>query len=262
MQPGVVIVRKTPAELALMREAGRIVAMALAEMCRAAKPGVTTAELNRLAEEVIRGQGATPSFLGYPGGPGQPDFPAAVCASVNEELVHGVPRPDVVLREGDILSVDVGAIYEGWQGDAAITVGIGHISQAARKLLRATEGALQAGIEAARAGRRVADISRAIQRYAERRGFSVVQEYTGHGIGREMHEPPQILNYHQRGMPEGPTLEPGMTMALEPMVNAGTYKTRVLGDGWTVVTADGELSAHFEHTIAITDGETRVLTLP
>lgn len=260
MRPSIVIVKKTAAELALMREAGRIVAMALEAVREAARPGVSTADLDRLAEEVIRSQGAVPSFLGVPGGPGRPDFPATICASVNEQLVHGIPRPDVVLKPGDILSVDVGAIYEGWHGDAAITVGIGPISAEARKLLAVTEGALWAGIAAARAGRRVADISRAIQRHVEREGFQVVREYTGHGIGREMHEPPQVLNYHTARMPEGPVLEPGMTLALEPMVNAGTHRTRVLADGWTVVTADGRLSAHFEHTIAITEGEAEVLT--
>ncbi|MGQ9585429.1 MAG: type I methionyl aminopeptidase [Anaerolineae bacterium] len=256
------IVGKTAAELALMREAGRIVAMVLEEVRRAAEPGVSTAELDRLAEEVIRRQGAVPSFLGVPGGPGRPDFPASICASVNEQLVHGIPSPDVVLREGDILSVDVGAIYEGWHGDAAITVGVGRISRLAARLIEATEEALWAGIAAARAGRRVADISRAIQRQVERRGFRAVEEYTGHGIGREMHEPPQVLNYHRPGMPEGPLLEPGITLALEPMVNAGTHRTKVLKDGWTVVTADGRLSAHFEHTIAITDGRAEILTLP
>jgi len=260
MRPSVLIVKKTAEELALMREAGRIVALVLQAIREAARPGVSTADLDRLAEDIIRSHGAVPSFLGVPGGPGRPDFPATICASLNEQLVHGIPRPDVVLKPGDILSVDVGAIYEGWHGDAAITVGIGRISDEARRLISVTEGALQAGIAAARAGRRVADISRAIQRYVERHGFNVVREYTGHGIGREMHEPPQVLNYHAPSMPEGPVLEPGMTLALEPMVNAGTYRTKVLADGWTVVTADGRLSAHFEHTIAIAEGEAEILT--
>ncbi|NLF01809.1 MAG: type I methionyl aminopeptidase, partial [Anaerolineales bacterium] len=225
-------------------------------------PGVSTAELNSVAEEVIRRHGATPSFLHYGGTDSRPGFPAAICASVNAELVHGIPRPDVLLKEGDIISVDVGAIFEGWHGDAAITFPVGKVTEKARRLLQVTENALQAGIAAARPGRRVSDISLAIQRAVERHHLGVVREYTGHGIGREMHEPVQVLNYHERGMDPGPLLQPGITLALEPMVTEGTWRTRVLRDGWTVTTADGKLSAHFEHTIAITEGEARVLTLP
>jgi methionyl aminopeptidase len=246
---------KTAAELYLMREAGRIVALTLERLREYVRPGITTAELDALAEAIIRSRGAVPAFKGYRG------FPASVCTSINQELVHGIPSPDRVLAEGDIISLDVGAIYQGWYGDAAITVPVGEISPLAQRLLAATEGALYAGIAQARAGNRLRDISAAVQAHVESRGFAVVREYTGHGIGRAMHELPEILNFvPDHSYDAGPWLQPGMTLALEPMVQVGTWRTRALADGWTVVSADGSLAAHFEHTIAITDGEPEILT--
>jgi len=243
---------KSSRELTLMREAGRIVAQVLEAMKAKAAPGVTTAELNEEAERLIRKMGAIPSFKGYHG------YPAAICTSINEQVVHGIPDGRR-LKEGDILSVDVGAIFKGYHGDAAITIPIGDVSADAQRLLEVTEGALWAGIAKARAGLRTGDISAAIQEWVERRGMSVVREYTGHGIGRTMHGDPQIPNFGRPGT--GYILRPGMTFALEPMVNLGTWKTKVLGDGWTVITEDGRLSAHFEHTVAVTDGEPQVLTV-
>jgi len=244
---------KSSRELKLMREAGRIVAAVLADMAEAAAPDVTTAELNDRAERLIRKMGAIPSFKGYHG------YPAAICTSLNEQIVHGIPDGRR-LKEGDIVSIDVGTIYKGYQGDAAVTLPVGRISPEARALLDVTQAALSVGIAQARAGLRTGDISSAIQRSVEDKGFSVVREYTGHGIGSAMHEDPQIPNFGRPGT--GHALRAGMTFALEPMVNAGTWKTRVLGDGWTVVTEDGRLSAHFEHTVAVTEGEPEVLTLP
>ncbi len=254
------IVLKTREEIKLMREAGRIVARvhdALREMIR---PGVTTAALNRRAEEIIRAHDAVPAFLGYPH-TGQNDYPASICASINEELVHGIPSEGRWLEPGDIISIDVGAIYRGWVGDSAWTYPVGEIDEESQRLLRATEESLWAGIAKARPGNRLADISEAIETHVKRYGFSVVREYTGHGVGRRMHEPPQVLNYVPPGAGRGPKLRAGMTLALEPMVNAGTWRTRVLADGWTVVTADGKRSAHFEHTIALTEGEPEILTV-
>jgi len=247
-----VIVLKSPSELSRMRQAGRIVAEVLADLQQKIRPGINTAELNELAYQIITRQKAIPSFKGYRG------FPASVCVSINEEVVHGIPNKKRYLGEGDIVSFDVGAIYQGYHGDAAITVGVGEIAEAAKELLAATAGALAAGIRQSRAGNRAGDVSWAIQDYAESRGYSVVREYTGHGIGRQMHEDPQIPNYGQRK--RGLLLKPGMTFALEPMVNVGDWRTRVLADDWTVVTKDGKLSAHFEHTIAITEGEAEILT--
>jgi methionyl aminopeptidase len=200
------------------------------------RPGITTADLEKVASRIIEQEGAIPSFKGYRG------FPSAICASINEEIVHGIPSPERVLEEGDIISLDVGTIYKGYQGDAAITLPVGEVDEEVRRLLQATQGALRAGIAQSRAGKRLGDISAAIQRHAEVNGFNVVREYTGHGIGR------------------GPRLRPGMTFALEPMVMAGDWQTRTLSDNWTVVTADGSLSAHFEHTIAVTNGEPEILT--
>lgn len=245
------VIRKSDRELALMREAGWIVAITLAHLEERIKPGITTAEMDALAYEIVTKHGATPSFLGYRG------FPASLCISINEELVHGLPGPGV-LEEGDIVSMDFGAIYQGYHGDAAVTVGVGKISQETQRLVETTRGALEAAIAQARKGHYLGDISWAIQSYAESRGFSVVRQYVGHGIGRDMHEDPQIPNYGQPS--RGILLKPGMTFALEPMVNIGSYLTRVLDDNWTVVTEDGELSAHFEHTIAITNGEPEILT--
>jgi len=234
-----------------MRQAGRIVATVLDILSRQVRPGMKTKELDVIAAKEVERLGAKPSFKGYRG------FPANVCVSVNDEVVHGIPG-ERVLRQGDIVSLDLGVSYMGFQGDAAITVGVGEIVSQAKELLEATKGGLKAGIAAAHAGGRLGDISAAIQNYAESRGYSVVREYSGHGIGREMHEEPQIPNF---GLPgTGPVLQEGMTLALEPMVNVGDWRTRVGDDQWTVLTADGSLSAHFEHTIAITDGEPEVLT--
>lgn len=234
-----------------MRQAGRIVATVLDTLSRRLRPGMKTKELDVIAAGEVGRLGAKPSFKGYRG------FPANLCVSVNDEVVHGIPG-ERILRQGDIVSLDLGAIFKGFQGDAAVTVGVGEIDPEARRLIEATEGALEAGIAAARAGARLGDISAAIQSCAESRGYSVVREYSGHGIGRHMHEEPQIPNYGLAGM--GPLLEEGMTLALEPMVNMGDWHTRVGDDQWTVLTADGSLSAHFEHTIVITGEEAEVLT--
>jgi len=245
------IIIKSDREIAIMRQAGRMVATVLQILTRQVRPGMKAKELDNIAEMELKRLGANPSFKGYRG------FPANLCVSVNDEIVHGIPG-ERVLAEGDIVSLDLGAIFMGFQADASVTIGVGEISSSAKRLLEATEGALKAGIAAAHAGARLGDISAAIQQYAESRGFSVVREYTGHGIGREMHEEPLIPNF---GIPgTGPVLKRGMTFALEPMVNMGDWRTQVSDDQWTVLTADGSLSAHFEHTIAVTDGEPEVLT--
>ncbi len=242
---------KSEQELRRMRHAGRIVAEVLAGLRERAKPGVTTAALDSWAEQYILRHGGTPSFKGYRG------YPAAVCISLGAEVVHGMPGRRR-LQEGQIVSLDVGVIHEGYQGDAATTVGVGEISPLAADLLRVTEEALAAGIAAARPGYRLGDVSHAIQMVAESHGYGVVRDYVGHGIGKEMHEDPQIPNFGPPG--RGPLLRPGMTLALEPMLTAGDYRTRVLEDMWTVVTVDGSLAAHFEHTIAVTNGEAEILT--
>jgi methionyl aminopeptidase len=245
------IITKSEREIATMRQAGKIVATVLEILKSQVKAGMKTKELDIIAERELKKLGGQSSFKGYRG------YPANLCVSINDEIVHGIPGQRV-LHEGDIVSLDFGAIYNGFQGDAAITVGVGKISNEAANLIAATEGALKKGIAAARAGARLGDISHAIQQYAESNGFSVVREYTGHGIGRDMHEDPLIPNY---GLPcTGPALKKGMTLALEPMLNIGDWQTKVNGDNWTVRTADGSLSAHFEHTIAVTDGEADVLT--
>ena len=249
-QVGIII--KSEREIAAIRQAGRVVAKVLEVLKSKVRPGIKTKELDIIVGSEMKRLGAKPTFKGYRG------FPANLCVSVNDEIVHGIPG-ERVLAEGDIVSLDLGAIVNGFQGDAAITVGVGEISPEAKELMAATEGALNAGIRAAHAEARLGDISAAIQHYAESRGYSVVREYTGHGIGREMHEEPQIPNF---GLPgTGPVLKKGMTFALEPMLNAGDWRTRVDSDHWTVRTADDSLSAHFEHTIAITDGEAEVLTI-
>lgn len=245
------IIIKSDGEIAAMRKAGRIVATILRIMARQLRPGMKTKELDVIAADELKRLGAKSSFKGYRG------FPANVCVSINDEIVHGIPG-ERVLRDGDIVSLDFGAIFDGFQGDAAVTVGVGEVSSQAQQLMGATEGSLDAGIAAASAGATLGDISAAIQSYAESRGFSVVREYTGHGIGREMHEEPQILNFGSPGT--GPVLKKGMTLALEPMLNAGDWRTRLGDDHWTVLTDDGGLSAHFEHTIAITDNKPEVLT--
>jgi methionyl aminopeptidase len=245
------IIIKSEREIALMRQAGRIVATVLAMLMKQVKPGMKTKELDIIAGREVERLGGKPSFKGYRG------FPANLCVSVNEEIVHGIPG-ERILREGDIVSLDFGASLNGFQGDSAVTVGVGEISPEATKLVATTEETLLAGIAAARAGARLGDISAAMQSYAESRGYSVVREYTGHGIGRDLHEEPQIPNFGQAGT--GPVLKKGMALALEPMINIGDWRTKVGSDQWTVVTADGSLSAHFEHTIAITDGEAEILT--
>ncbi|HHX43002.1 MAG TPA: type I methionyl aminopeptidase [Chloroflexi bacterium] len=245
------VTTRTPEELERMRGAGAIVARVLAETSAAVRPGITTEELDRIAARIIRSMGGTPSFLGYHG------YPATICTSVNEEIVHGIPGKRV-LREGDVISIDAGAIWQGYQGDAAVTVAVGQVSPEAERLMQVTRQALEAGIAAARAGQRLGDVSHAIEMVARAAGFEVVREYGGHGIGRAMHEEPRILNWGPPG--RGLRLRPGMTLALEPMLTLGDYRTRQLDDGWTVITADLSLAAHFEHTIAITENGAEVLT--
>lgn len=248
------IVLKSAHELALMRDAGRIVAEVLERLREEVAPGITTGDLERIAEEIIvKRYGAVPSFKGYRG------FPGMVCTSINEEIVHGIPGKRV-LREGDIVSIDVGVIHKGYHGDAAITVAVGNIDAESQRLMAVTAEALRIGIEVSRPGNWTSDISRAIQEYVEAQGYSVVREYTGHGIGRQMHEEPQIPNYYDPRLGGRVRLRPGMTFALEPMVNIGGWQTRVLDDQWTVVTADGTRSAHFEHTVAVTKNGPEILT--
>ncbi|MFC5401805.1 type I methionyl aminopeptidase [Cohnella soli] len=245
------IVIKSEKELNLMREAGRIVAETHRLMKQAIVPGVTTAELDRIADSFIRSQGAVPSFKGYNG------FPASICASTNEELVHGFPGPRKLV-EGDIISIDIGAQYKGYHGDSAWTYGVGNISDEAQRLLEVTEASLYAGLELIRPDVRLFTVSHAIQKVIEDAGFSVVREYVGHGVGAELHEEPQIPNY---GAPDrGPRLKPGMTLAIEPMVNVGERYVKTLSDNWTVVTVDGSLCAHFEHTVAVTEDGYEILT--
>jgi methionyl aminopeptidase len=246
---------KNRTEIELMRRAGRIVGECHLLLRDAVRPGVTTAQLDRLVHEYIVRQGAVPSFLGYPG---PTPFPAATCISVNEEIVHGIPGPRV-LREGDIVSIDIGAIWHGYHGDSAWSYPVGRVSKAAQALLGATEQTLYHALEFARAGARLSDISHAIQTYAEERGYGVVRKYISHGIGRSLHEDPQIKNYGPAG--KGLALRPGMTFAIEPMITQGSPETRELADGWTVTTADHSLAAHFEHTIVIAEqGGPEILT--
>ena len=253
------IIIKSPSEIALMREAGQILGLALQAVQESIAPGVSTAELDAVAEEVIRSHGAIPTFQGVTQHSGQTPFPATITASINEELVHGIPGPRK-LKEGDIVSIDCGATYKGFVGDSAFSAPVGEISPEAARLLQVTEQALAVGISMMRPGNRTGDVSHAIQQYVESNGFNVVREYTGHGVGRTMWEKPQVPNYGVPG--RGPKLQPGMTIALEPMVNAGLPATRVLPDQWTVATRDGRLCAHFEHTIAVTQNEPNILTLP
>jgi methionyl aminopeptidase len=246
-----VIYRKSAEELDIMRRAGKIVADTHARVQETLRPGVTTAELDAVAEEAIRGAGAVPSFKGYRG------FPGSICASANHVIVHGIPGPQT-LDEGDVISIDVGARLEGFHADSAWTFPVGDVDADAAQLLKVTEAALDAAISQCRPGARLGDVGYAVQQVAEDAGFSIVREYVGHGVGRALHEEPQIPNYGPPGRRE--VLAPGMTLAIEPMVNAGRPETKALADGWTVVTADGSLSAHFEHTVAITDEGSEVLT--
>lgn len=247
---------KSPAELQIMREAGRINARVLAAVREHLKPGVSTADLNAAAEDVLRKHGCISPFKGY----GHPPFPTSITVSINQELVHGIPSRKRKLRAGDIVSIDCGTVYEGWVADSAFTAGVGELSPVAQKLLDVTQGALLAGIEKMRVGNRTGDVSAAIQNYVESHGLHVTREYTGHGVGKQMHEGPQVPNYGKPG--SGLPLKAGMTIALEPMVLVGTAETRVLQDNWTVVSADGSLTAHFEHSVAVTEGEPLLLTVP
>ncbi|HEX9467151.1 MAG TPA: type I methionyl aminopeptidase [Acidimicrobiia bacterium] len=248
------ITRKSSSQIALMRKAGRVVAE-MHEVCtRAAKAGATTLDVDRVAREVIERRGARSNFLGYRG------FPAVVCTSPNDVIVHGIPSDTVVLEDGDILSIDCGAIIEGWHADAAVTVPIGEIDDESRRLIEVTRASLEAAIEQVVEGSRLGDIGAAVEGIAEAAGFTVVREYVGHGIGTAMHEDPQVPNYGPAG--RGLKLKEGHVLAIEPMVNAGSALTEVLDDGWTVVTRDHRRSAHFEHTIAVTDHGPEVLTLP
>ena len=245
------IICKTPREIEIMREAGRIVALTHQELKQHITPGITTKELDQIAEKTIQKYGATPSFKGYNG------FPGSICASVNEELVHGIPGKRK-LKEGDIISIDIGAKYNGYHGDSAWTYPVGNISESVQKLLDVTEKSLYLGLEHAKPGERLSNISHAIQTYVEDSGFSIVREYVGHGIGQDLHEDPQIPHY---GPPNrGPRLKPGMVICVEPMVNQGRRYVKTLSDDWTVVTVDGKWCAHFEHTIALTEAGYEILT--
>ncbi len=246
---------KSPAELDVMREAGRINATVLATVKELLKPGVSTADLNAAAEEVLRKHGCVSPFKGY----GHPPFPSSITVSINQELVHGIPSKQRKLKSGDIVSIDCGTVLDGFVADSAITAGVEEISSEAQKLLDVTKEALQAGINKMLVGNRTGDISAAIQNYVESHGFHVTREYTGHGVGRQMHEGPQVPNYGKAGT--GMPLKAGMTIAIEPMVLVGTAETKVLSDQWTVVSTDGSLTAHFEHSIAVTEGEPRILTV-
>ena len=246
---------KSSAELQIMREAGHINASVLAAVKERLKPGVSTADLNAAAEEVLRKHGCVSPFKGY----GHPPFPSSITVSINQELVHGIPSKSRKLKASDIVSIDCGTVYEGWVADSAFTAGVGEISPEAQELLDVTQGALYAGIEKMRVGNRTGDVSAAIQNYAESRGYYLTREYTGHGVGKQMHEGPQVPNYGRSG--SGMPLKAGMTIAIEPMVLVGTTETRVLPDQWTVVSADGSLTAHFEHSIAVTEGEPLILTV-
>ena len=248
------IVLKTKRELAAMRDAGRIAARALRVAGEAVEPGVSTWEIDRIARRYIEEQGAIPTFLGYGG------FPASACISINNVVVHGIPSKNVIVREGDIVSIDIGATYEGFVGDNAFTFPCGKVSAEAEALMKATQESLYEGIRAAKAGNRLGDIGSAIQRYVEARGYSVVRSFVGHGVGAKMHEDPSVPNYGTPG--RGVRLLQGMTIAIEPMINAGVSGVKTLSDGWTTVTADGKLSAHFEHSVAITSDGPVILTLP
>jgi methionyl aminopeptidase len=247
-----VIVCRSAAELEKMRAAGRLVGEVLTELAAHVAPGVSTAALDEMAEDRIRRAGAIPAFKGYHG------YPATICASINDEVIHGIPSGRRMLKEGDIISIDVGASLEGYFGDSAVTLPVGRVSEEAATLLRVTEESLLKAIERVRVGGRISDIGHAVQQHVEAYGFAVVREFVGHGIGQKMHEEPQVPNYGEPG--RGPRLTEGMVLAIEPMVNAGKATVKVLADGWTAVTRDGSLSAHFEHTVAVTAEGPRILT--
>ncbi len=245
------IVIKSNKEIELMQESGQIVALVHETVKKAIKPGITTAELDAIAEALIRENGAIPSFKGYGG------FPGSICASVNDQVIHGIPG-EIVLREGDIISIDVGALKNGYHADAARTHPVGKVSEAAAELIKVTEESFFEGLKYCRKGYRLSDVSHAIQKYSEDRGYGVVRDFVGHGVGRNLHEDPPIPNYGPPG--RGPRLEAGMVLAIEPMINQGDFRVKVLDDEWTVVTLDGRLSAHYEHTVVITDSEPILLT--
>jgi methionyl aminopeptidase len=247
---------KTQSEIEIMRRANQIVAEVLDALEAAVRPGITTEELDRIAEEETYQKGARPAFKGYK--PGDVVYPKSLCVSVNEQIVHGIPGHRK-LKAGDIVGLDFGVVYKGFYGDSARTVPVGEVPESTMRLLRVTRESLYAGIKAARAGNRVLDISRAVQEVVEAAGYSVVTEFAGHGIGRRLHEDPQVPNYYRRGIPN-PRLQEGMALAIEPMVNEGTAELEILSDGWTAVTADGKLSAHFEHSIAITSNGPVILS--
>lgn len=247
------IVLKTSREIKLMREAGRISARALQLAGEAVRPGITTGEIDRVAEEYILSEGATPNFKGYNG------FPATACISINNEVIHGIPSKTRMVKEGDIVSIDLGALFEGYHGDNAATFAAGQVSSEAQRLMDVTRESLYEGIKMAQPGGRIGDISHAVQQYVEARGYSVVRQFVGHGVGASLHEAPEVPNF---GLPgRGVRLVPGMTLAIEPMINIGTYDVKIMPDGWTVLTSDGSLSAHFEHSIVITADGPRILTI-
>ncbi|HEY8396031.1 MAG TPA: type I methionyl aminopeptidase [Bacilli bacterium] len=243
---------KSQREIELMKEAGRIVALTLRVLENAIRPGISTHDLDKIAEETIREQGAVPSFKGYNG------FPGSICASINNVVIHGIPNKKTILKNGDIISIDIGACYKGYHGDSAKTFAVGYVSVARKRLMKVTEEALYAGLAFAKPANRLSDISHAIEQYVLNNGYNVVKEFTGHGVGQKLHEDPSIPNFGKPGF--GPLLKPGMTLAIEPMVNAGRSEVRILDDDWTTVTADGSDSAHFEHTIVITDTGYNILT--
>ena len=248
------VILKTDREISKMRDAGRIASRALKLAGESIEPGISSFEIDSIVRKYIESQGAKPSFLGYGG------FPASACISINDVVIHGIPSKNCIIKSGDIVSIDVGAFFEGFHGDNAYTFPCGEITSEAKALLKATEESLYEGIRQAVAGHRIGDIASAVQRYAEARSYSVVRDFVGHGVGAKLHENPSVPNY---GTPNrGVRLLPGMTIAIEPMINAGTHEVKVLKDGWTTVTADGKLSAHFEHTIAITPDGPKILTLP
>jgi methionyl aminopeptidase len=243
---------KSAREIEIMRRSGKITSSVLAELLRSVRPGMTLREVDRMAERGIRERGGIPTFKGYHG------FPASICASVNEVVVHGIPG-DRILAEGDILSIDIGTTFEGYVSDSAATVPVGNVSAAAERLMRVTQECLMLGIAQMQKGNRLSDIGHAVQQHAERNGYGVVRALVGHGVGKQMHEEPQVPNWGEAG--RGITLKPGLVLAIEPMITEGDYDVETLGDGWTVVTADGKLAAHFEHTIALTEDGPRILTL-
>jgi len=246
------IILKSASELVIMEEANQIVAQTLCMLKEHITPGVTTLQLDQLAEKYARKKNAIPAFKGYRG------FPGSLCVSVNEQVVHGIPSRKVVLKEGDILSIDFGVKYKGYYGDAAITVPVGSVDKKAENLLKITQESLYKAIEQVKVGKRISDISQAVQDYVEERGYAVVRQFVGHGIGQNLHEPPEIPNYKRSG--RSPKLLAGMVLAIEPMVNAGAHEVKILGDGWTVVTIDKSLSAHFEHSVAVTENGPLILS--